>query len=265
MFHYLQHEFDQASHKELAAMRSAGPIRSRVSMFFSGPNRFHHWVEEDKYRRQAEDIGKHESVKDRTEIPFLRHPDRAGFGLLLTTCAASSTSPAGFANQPDGVLFFVCLRLLLLISDWRTQIEEDSSLRDDFYRFIDEFSSIPSHRTLATLRPDIREAYTITMSYVYLFSVTSDGVYMIPALRTETVGNHIIRSIPQYIDYLEREDYLNDSDLNAFLPLVTYLVPFQDELEELIRVDILSVLVRIFRRQQYVYTRPLHSIFNFSL
>jgi hypothetical protein len=29
------------------------------------------------------------------------------------------------------------------MSEWRTQIEEDSGLRDSFHQFIDEFSSIP--------------------------------------------------------------------------------------------------------------------------
>jgi hypothetical protein len=84
-------------------------------------------------------------TKDANDTRTISHPDRAGFGLLLSTCATSSRSPAGFANQPDGVLFFICLRLLLLISDWKTQIEEDRSLKDNFHQFIDEFSSILSY------------------------------------------------------------------------------------------------------------------------
>ena len=80
----------------------------------------------------------------------ISHPDRAGFGLLLSTCAASSKSPKGFANQPDEVLHAIGLRLLYLITDWRDQIEEDSSLRNDFHRFIEEFSAIGLYEQFAT-------------------------------------------------------------------------------------------------------------------
>ncbi|KAF9515603.1 hypothetical protein BS47DRAFT_771182 [Hydnum rufescens UP504] len=72
LFHYFQHEFDQASRAELAASRSAGPIRRMVSKFFSGPNRFINWMDESNYHRQAETKGQHESARARTEIPFLR-------------------------------------------------------------------------------------------------------------------------------------------------------------------------------------------------
>jgi len=126
------------------------------------------------------------------------------------------------------------------------EIEEDPSLRDDFHQFIDEFSSIPSHRTL---RPDISAAYRTTMTSVYSASVSFDGVYTNPGLRTESVGKKFVRAIPQYIDYMKRGDYSNDSDLQGILPLVANVVRFQEELQELIRVDILSVLVRIFRDQ----------------
>ncbi|KAF9515609.1 hypothetical protein BS47DRAFT_771243 [Hydnum rufescens UP504] len=72
LFHYFQHEFDQISCSELVALRSAGPIRYMVSKFFSGPNRFLNWFQENKYYRQAKVKGEHESAQVRTEIPFLR-------------------------------------------------------------------------------------------------------------------------------------------------------------------------------------------------
>jgi hypothetical protein len=60
------------------------------------------------------------------------------------------------------------------------------------------------HRSLETLRPDIRDAYTITMAVLYSSSVTFDGVYKNPGLRTEIVVGEVISCIPQYIEWLER-------------------------------------------------------------
>ncbi|KAF9515629.1 hypothetical protein BS47DRAFT_773894 [Hydnum rufescens UP504] len=194
-------------------------------------------MEKEQYRRRSEVMGKYESAKSRPEIPFLRHPDRAGFGLLLSTCATSSTSPRSFANQPDDVLSLICLRLEFLISDWKTQIEEDSDLRDEFHKFIDEFSSIPSHRTL---RPDIRAGYTIT---------THDGVYMISGLRSESVRKEVIGCFSQYIDYLEKGDYSNDPHFQGFLRLVAYLVCFEDELQEFIRCVWQDLLLVMYPRR----------------
>jgi hypothetical protein len=63
---------------------------------------------------------------------------------LLSSCTTSSTP---FAKQPDGMLLLICIRHVLLISVWGTQIEEDPSLRDDFHWFIDGFSSLSSYET----------------------------------------------------------------------------------------------------------------------
>ncbi|KAF9515620.1 hypothetical protein BS47DRAFT_1341786 [Hydnum rufescens UP504] len=248
LYHYFQYEFDLASRMELAASRTGGSIRWTVSKFFSGPNRFLNWVvEEEQYRL----LGSDESARSRTEIPFLRHPDRAGFGLLLSTCATSSKSPAGFANQPDDVLLLICFRFQLLISDWKTQIEEDPTLKDDFQRFIHEVSSIPSHRRLETLRPDIRRAYTTAMTLVYKN----------PGLRSNFVGQQVVACIPQYLNYLEGGNHSNDWDLKSFVLFITYSLPFQDELQELIQMDILSVWVRIFHHHHHL-TPQSHANFE---
>ncbi|KAF9515610.1 hypothetical protein BS47DRAFT_1341772 [Hydnum rufescens UP504] len=154
----------------------------------------------------------------------------------------------GFSNQPDAVFFFICFRVALLIAEWTTQIEEDPSLRDNFHPLIEEFSSIPLHHSLETLTPDLRESYTTTMTVVYSSSVTLEGVYRHPGLRTEFVGRQVIAWIPQCISYLERGNHSNESDLKGFLLLISFLLRFQAELQELIRMDALSVLVRIFHR-----------------
>jgi hypothetical protein len=67
-------------------------------------------------------------------------PERAGFSLLRRTCAASSMG--GFANQPDDVLFDICVILAQFVIHWSAQIREDPDLRDNFHHFIDELSGI---------------------------------------------------------------------------------------------------------------------------
>ena len=72
----------------------------------------------------------------------ISHPDRAGFGFLLSVCADSLKSPAGFANQPDQVFFYVCVLLSGLVLKWSAEIGEDTNRRDDLHRFVDELSKI---------------------------------------------------------------------------------------------------------------------------
>jgi hypothetical protein len=104
------------------------------------------------------------------------------------------------------------------MADWRIQIEADLSLKDDFHRFIEEFSAIGlydpfackiyqsslilsnRYRPVMTMRPDIRWAYATTMALIYE-SMTSHAV---PRLHAEPAGTQYIRCIPQYIEYLKK-------------------------------------------------------------
>ncbi|KAF9515606.1 hypothetical protein BS47DRAFT_1341767 [Hydnum rufescens UP504] len=71
LLHYFQYEFDRSSSAELAAMRaSRGPIRERISNFFSGPTISFHWIAKNN-RHRVEAYGKRESTNSRNEIPFL--------------------------------------------------------------------------------------------------------------------------------------------------------------------------------------------------
>ncbi|KAF9515616.1 hypothetical protein BS47DRAFT_1341782 [Hydnum rufescens UP504] len=61
------------------------------------------------------------------------------------------------------------------------------------------------------------------MAILYFSSVTFDGVYKNPDLRTEIVAEHVISCMPQYIEWLERGNHPNDSDLKSFLLLISNL------------------------------------------
>ncbi|KAF9515612.1 hypothetical protein BS47DRAFT_771794 [Hydnum rufescens UP504] len=79
------------------------------------------------------------------------------------------------------------------MTQWRTQIEEDPSLRDDFHRFNDEFSSPPSHRTL---RLDIRAGYMVIMASVYSSSVTFDGLYTFRDFAPNSCEGRLLHASP---------------------------------------------------------------------
>ncbi|KAF9504867.1 hypothetical protein BS47DRAFT_601564 [Hydnum rufescens UP504] len=127
-------------------------------------------------------------------------------------------------------------------------------MRDDFHRFIEEFSAIGSHRSLMALRPGIRHAHTLAMTCIYASSSwtpADSGLY------AESIGTHLIPCISKYVEYLNKGNLPNDGDLQGILRLVIQLMSFQRELEEKINLDILSALLKVFRYERHLTSQSL--------
>ncbi|KAF9510454.1 hypothetical protein BS47DRAFT_1395989 [Hydnum rufescens UP504] len=92
------------------------------------------------------------------------------------------------------------------------------------------------------------------MTYIYRSSLSPDGVLTNSGLYTESIRKHFIPCISQYMKYFEVGDFSDNAYFRAILHIAVPLVSFRDELEELIRVDvdILSVLVGVFRRERHL-------------
>ncbi|KAF9515607.1 hypothetical protein BS47DRAFT_770706 [Hydnum rufescens UP504] len=102
------------------------------------------------------------------------------------------------------------------------------------------------------------------MTCIYAYSFASGWTHTDSGLYTESIGTHFIPCISQYVEYLNKGNLSNDNDLRGILRLAAQLISFQAELEEMIRLDILSALLKVFRYERHLTRESLELLGYYS-